>query len=122
MYHRSFGCVKVVIFCKYWIVNRTGLPALYKPNTRMFAFEKLAPGQKGITRGNVSTKQKGANCFTELSSRQLHLEGDSRDWYSSVDKITPKPLLFSFADDDVQTRNRNISVKIANSEWSKVNT
>jgi SHR-binding domain of vacuolar-sorting associated protein 13 len=45
--HRSFGCVKVVIYCKYWIVNRTGLPALYKPNTRMFAFENFAAGQRG---------------------------------------------------------------------------
>eukprot|EP00026_Physarum_polycephalum_P000021 Phypoly_transcript_00021.p1 GENE.Phypoly_transcript_00021~~Phypoly_transcript_00021.p1 ORF type:complete len:3252 (+),score=335.79 Phypoly_transcript_00021:281-10036(+) len=103
-YVQTSGCVKVVIYCKYWIVNRTGLPALYKPNTRMFAFENLAPGQK------------------EITSRQLQLEGDPRDWYHhpSVEKIaSSKPLLFSFVDDEVQTRNRMISIKIANSEWSK---
>lgn len=56
--------------------------------------------------------------------RHLQLEGDSRDWYPSAEERKlaqiEKPLLYSFSDDDVQARNRMISIKIANSEWSKV--
>lgn len=59
-----------------------------------------------------------------MGMRHLQLEGDSRDWYPSVEerKIAQleKPLLFSFSDDDVQARSRHVSIKIANSEWSKV--
>jgi SHR-binding domain of vacuolar-sorting associated protein 13 len=58
----------------------------------------------------------------EISPRQLQVEGDPRDWYPSGEGRSSRieqPLLFSFPDDDVQTKNRMIIIKIANSEWSK---
>lgn len=126
LFLRSFGCIKVVIYCKYWIVNRTGLPTLYKPKTRNISLEYLAAGQKGKHLLNIPI----FNLMADIIIRPLRIEGDPRNWYPSAEtgpngrtfnKIG-KPLLFSFEDDDVRAKSRKVIIKIANSEWSKVKT
>jgi len=105
----------ISIYCKYWLVNTTGLRMLYGYN-----------GGSEIAAGQTSLLDARFDSLRDSSSKE------PRDWYFS-EFMQSEPFLFSypskmprspessplFSSSSLPFSKQTCCVKIANSEWSK---
>lgn len=103
MNYSEDGILKISIFCRYWMINRTGLKILYRSSIEHFqnASEKIAAGQSPFQYSHYSMLQK-----------------EPREWYDpKQSKEFAKPFMFSY--NSFKLFESKTSIKIANSTWSK---
>jgi hypothetical protein len=92
------GMRKILVYCKYWFINKTGLRLLYK---QMYL-------------GNIAAGQ------SDWENLEYNLDSNYQRWYSDSesDKSKKKPFLFDFVS-TLDIRDSRLSVKIADSTWCK---
>ena len=98
------GMRRVLVYCKYWFINKTGLRLLYK---QMY-LGKVAAGQ------------------SDWEDVEYNLDSNYHKWYSDHaaeggsggDRSKKKPFLFDFVS-TMDVRESRLSVKIADSTWCK---